>query len=152
MILVFLGPPGAGKGTQARLIAKEFGLTHLSTGDMLRHAVKTGRPAALAEKIGDVMASGKLVPDEIMVEMIEQRITQPDCAQGVILDGFPRTVSQARSLDQMLAKNNLNLLKAFFFDVDEDLLIERIAGRYVCQSCGEGYHRTYKPTQKKRCL
>lgn len=143
MILILLGPPGAGKGTQAREIATRRGLVQLSTGDMLRATVAAGTP--IGRKAKDVMASGKLVPDDVVISIIEDRIKEPDCAGGFILDGFPRTLAQATALDHMLAANGRILHTVIEMAVtDDDELIRRISGRYTCGKCGEGYHDSSK--------
>ncbi len=141
MIIILFGPPGCGKGTQASFINKDFNFPHLSTGDMLRDAVKNNtKTGQLAAK---VMEEGKLVSDEIVVNIIRERILNKDCLKGFILDGFPRTISQAKALDLMLAnlKKEVNLV--IEFAVNDDILIERISGRYSCKNCGAGYNDVF---------
>jgi adenylate kinase len=143
--VILLGPPGAGKGTQARRLVEAEGLVQLSTGDMLRGAVKAGSPAGLAAKA--VMEAGDLVSDEIVVAIVRERLASGDLAKGVIFDGFPRTVGQARALDVILAEQGLTLTAAIAMDVDEAAMVARISGRSTCAGCGEGYHDTAKQPQ-----
>ncbi len=150
MILILLGPPGAGKGTQAARIKDEYKIAHLSTGDMLRGAIAAGTEVGKQAKI--VMDAGNLVSDDIIVGLVGERIEDQDCANGFLLDGFPRTLAQAEALDSLLAKKGLSLSATVEFAVDDDALIERISGRYACSNCGTGYHDTFqKPRVEGVC-
>ena len=142
MNLVLLGPPGAGKGTQANLLETSRSLVKLSTGDMLRAAVAAG--TELGRKAGDIMERGQLVPDDLVIGLIAERIDAKTKGDGFILDGFPRTIAQAEALDRLFAERGKKLDRVIVMEVDDEALVERIAGRFACANCGEGYHDLYK--------
>lgn len=143
MLIILLGPPGAGKGTQAERIVKERLLAYVSTGDILRSAVKA--QSALGRKAKQYMDEGKLVPDELVVEIVKDRLMDPDCAKGALLDGFPRTVVQAEFLERALPDIGISIDKVLSIEVAEEELIERLTGRRVCSECSANYHLKFKP-------
>jgi len=143
MRTILMGPPGAGKGTQAAVLVERFHIPHISTGDMFRAAMKAGTPLGLKAK--EYMDAGALVPDEVTIGIVEERLQEPDCAGGFLLDGFPRTVAQADALGQILDKLGLKLDGVLNLQVDEEKLLARLTGRRVCRNCGATYHVLFNP-------
>jgi adenylate kinase len=142
MRIVLLGPPGAGKGTQARRLMEKYGVAQVATGDLFREHIKKGTP--LGKKVEEIIKAGHLVPDQVTIDMMSERLDQPDCANGFILDGFPRSTAQAEALDNLLTAKGMRLDAVVQMEVDDDKLVERIAGRYTCGACNEGYHDKFK--------
>ncbi|MEQ3346306.1 adenylate kinase [Peptoniphilus senegalensis] len=147
MKLVILGPPGAGKGTQAEYIVERYNIPHISTGDIFRENIKNN--TELGKKAKSYMDKGLLVPDELVIELVEDRLNKDDAKEGFLLDGFPRTVAQAVSLDSILDKNDDKLTKVINISVDPEILIERAVGRRVCKTCGMTYHVKFNPPKEE---
>jgi adenylate kinase len=146
MRLIFLGPPGSGKGTQAGKLIEKVQVAHISTGDILRENVKLG--TALGLKAKEFMDAGKLVPDELIIEMMKRRLQEGDCSRGFILDGFPRTVAQAEALEKMLNELDMRLDAVILFQVSDEIVVERLSGRRVCRQCGAIYHIRFTPSSR----
>ncbi len=145
MKLIFLGPPGAGKGTIAKLVVKDIGLTHISTGDLFRAAIKN--KAELGLKVKSIIDAGDLVPDELTIALVKERLSEPDLENGFILDGFPRTIAQAEALESFCKIDNV-----INFEISEDKIIQRLSGRRLCKNCGEGFHIKFMPPKvENRC-
>ncbi|MBD3296973.1 MAG: adenylate kinase [Candidatus Omnitrophica bacterium] len=145
--IILLGAPGAGKGTQAGILVREYGLVHISTGDMLRSAIKEGTGTGLKAK--QYMDKGELVPDEVVTQLVVDRMEKPDADKGIILDGFPRTSPQAESLDKALSEKDQSIDVVLYLKVSEDVVIQRLTGRRVCPQCGRNYHVTNMPPEKE---
>ncbi len=146
MNLIFLGPPGSGKGTQAKMLVDKYGIPQISTGDILREAVKEGTP--LGKEAKKYMDEGKLVPDEVVVGIVRERLKEPDCTKGFILDGFPRTIPQAEALDKTLQKMGKGIDHVLSLEVDKEELVRRLSGRRTCKKCGAMYHIIFDPPKK----
>jgi adenylate kinase len=144
--LLFLGPPGAGKGTQSRLLAGRLGIPQISTGDMLRAVIASG--SALGQQAHRLLSTGNLVPDDVMIGIVGERLRQPDATAGFILDGFPRTLAQAEALDAVLAAQGRRLDRVFHFEVAEEVLLKRLSGRRVCRAAGHIYNIYYNPPSR----
>ena len=150
MKLVFLGPPGAGKGTQAERLSKELGIPHISTGEILRHAVSQGSPLGI--EASKFLQAGQLVPDDLMVRVVSERLSHKNRERGYILDGFPRTLVQARALEAELQRSSNSLDAVIYFDVSKEVAIRRLSGRRVCPKCGENFHVDSRPpASDSRC-
>ena len=147
MNIVLLGPPGAGKGTQAVAIRKHCGLVHVSTGELFRSALKDD--SDLGRQVKEYLESGRLVPDKVTSTMVARRLDEPDCAAGCMLDGYPRTLQQAADLDELFAQRERILDFVLYFDVSEATAVDRLGGRRLCQACGAGYHIKYMPAKKE---
>jgi len=141
--LVFLGPPGSGKGTQAKLLADKFSIPHISVGDLLRDEVRQG--TEIGKRVKELINAGKLAPNELTIELTRKRLGKPDCRGGFVLDGFPRSAVQAQAFDMMLKETKMELDKVVYFQVDEDQVVERLSGRRSCRACGSVFHVKFKP-------
>ena len=147
--IILLGPPGAGKGTQAKSISNKYSIHHISTGDIFRKNISENTPLGIEAK--SYMDNGQLVPDEVTINMVKDRLQQEDCKQGYLLDGFPRTVSQAEALQDFLESRNESLDTALLIEVPRDFILERMTGRRVCPSCGASYHIKFNPAVNGKC-
>lgn len=147
--IILLGPPGAGKGTQAKSISNKYSIPHISTGDIFRKNISENTPLGIEAK--SYMDNGQLVPDEVTINMVKDRLQQEDCKQGYLLDGFPRTVSQAEALQDFLDSRNESLDTALLIEVPRDFILERMTGRRVCPSCGASYHIKFNPAVNGKC-
>lgn len=147
MRTILMGPPGAGKGTQAETLVEKFKIPHISTGDMFRAAIKAGTPLGLKAKA--YMDAGGLVPDEVTIGIVEERLKQPDCTHGFLLDGFPRTVAQADALGKIIQSLGLTLDGVINIEVDEEKLLQRLTGRRICRQCGATYHTVFNPPARE---
>lgn len=150
MNIILLGPPGAGKGTQAKLISEKYSIPHISTGDIFRKNISEKTP--LGVKAKSYMDKGQLVPDELTIDLVKDRLQQEDCKNGFLLDGFPRTAAQAEALDKFLYEDNQSINSALLIDVPQEYILERMTGRRVCNSCGASYHIKFNPSKvEKKC-
>lgn len=147
MYILLMGPPGAGKGTQAEKLIREYGIPQISTGDMFRAAVKSG--TALGKEAKSYMDKGALVPDSVTVGIVKERLAQDDCKKGWILDGFPRTTAQASALDAILHDLGIQLTAVLDFNVNRDDLVKRVSGRLVCRQCGASFHKEFRPPKQE---
>lgn len=147
--IILLGPPGAGKGTQAKSISNKYSIPHISTGDIFRKNISENTPLGIEAK--SYMDNGQLVPDEVTINMVKDRLQQEDCKQGYLLDGFPRTVSQAEALQDFLDSRSESLDTALLIEVPRDFILERMTGRRVCPSCGASYHIKFNPAVNGKC-
>lgn len=145
MNLILLGPPGAGKGTQAKMVAAKYRLPHISTGDMFRETAESG--SELGKKLQGYMSAGKLVPDDVVIEVVKTRLSKPDCTNGFLLDGFPRTVPQAQALDGFLAEKKRKIDAVLYIHLSEDEIVKRLSSRRVCISCGASYNVVSQPSR-----
>jgi adenylate kinase len=143
MFVVFLGAPGAGKGTQAAVVAGKLGLAHIASGDLFRQAVEKG--TELGKSVKAYMEKGTLVPDEMTIQLISERLNQPDCKNGCVFDGFPRTIEQAKALDKMMASRSQSINKTVYIEVPESALLKRLTGRWICRNCQAPYHEVNSP-------
>jgi adenylate kinase len=143
MFVVFLGAPGAGKGTQAAVVAGKLGLAHIASGDLFRQAVEKG--TELGKSVKDYMEKGTLVPDDMTIKLISERLNEPDCKKGCVFDGFPRTIEQAKALDKMMASRGHSIYKAVYIEVPESALLKRLTGRWICRNCQAPYHEVNSP-------
>ncbi len=146
LYIILIGPPASGKGTQAARLREALGVAHIASGDLFRENIKNG--TALGQTAKAYMDRGELVPDEITIAMVMARLEQPDCARGVLFDGFPRTIAQAQALDEALAARGQGISAVLYVNVPDEVLIERVSGRVVCRVCGESYHLRFRPPQR----
>lgn len=148
--LIFFGPPGSGKGTQGKMISRELGIPHIATGDIMREAVAS--ETELGRKVKDYIGRGLLVPDDVVIKIIEERLSKDDVKQGFILDGFPRTLEQAESLDRLFAKLGIKDFRVIYFDVPDDEIVKRVSGRRTCIKCGKVYNIFFNPPRDRKSV